>query len=220
MLSQGSEPRFRRHQHRRKWGDLGSFRGVNQQLRSRPETPGLVERPWPLDFEAAYRLGWRAAHDQVLGVGVRPGGLGDQGVSHRAQTSLGCVRPRWRDREDDHRPRGRRHPRRAGPYGSSLRTQRSPSRRRRRTTSRRPPARDPHVRCAPPRPLLARRMPNLNRQFAGPAGLSGGAGRLANNETLHRHGMLGELDPLDPKPPACRRSAGTRDRTAPGRRAR
>jgi len=43
-------------------------------------------------------------------------------------------------------------------------------------------------------------MPDLNRQLAGPAGLRGGAGRLANNETLNRPGMFGELDPPDPKP--------------------
>ena len=45
-----------------------------------------------------------------------------------------------------------------------------------------------------------RRMPNLNCELASPAGLRGGAGGLAYNKTLHRHGMLGELDPLDPKP--------------------
>src|SRR5215467_451585 len=53
-------------------------------------------------------------------------------------------------------------------------------------------------------PLLLRRMPNLNCELAGPAGLRGGAGRLANNKALYRHGMLGELNPVDPKPhPAC-----------------
>ena len=45
-----------------------------------------------------------------------------------------------------------------------------------------------------------RRMPNLNCELAGPTGLRSRAGRLANNETLDRHGMLGELDLVDPKP--------------------
>src|SRR6516165_6712661 len=45
-----------------------------------------------------------------------------------------------------------------------------------------------------------RRRLNLNCELAGPAGLRGRAGGLAHNETLYRHGMLGKLDLVDPKP--------------------
>src|SRR6516165_1362075 len=49
-------------------------------------------------------------------------------------------------------------------------------------------------------PQLMRRMPNLNCELAGPAGLGRRAGGLASNKTRYRHGMLGELDLVDPKP--------------------